>query len=845
MLSFNGEVARDEEEMASRGEDELEASLGDLVFSTSVPLTFCLQHVGNKVRRSTLISEMLVYIPFLIMFMVFVMQGRSITEDYYVGRVLRDRVMGNEIPYMGGEGARVNREVKKTFEDIAFVDDWYDWVSGVLVPNLWDCQIRSPVQFPTQQGLNYLLGAIRFRTLRAGRASCSPESQIFQRKGEPVPPVCPNPPEEELWVPPVFNAIGTPKSCWRVAAADGARISMEQPNGQNEGRLVAVLPEGTEVHVAEQGNLYVRLAGPVAGWSRITNSSTAQPILQSYNCTVNCINCLGSFGSSTEETSMRYNVTNPLVSANTRHLEENKLYRWKSCSETSGGTYIIGDADVYHCGGYVVDIPFNIACTQVQNIVSVMRGDKAMGSNEPSAPFADSIQSRFVSAEYFTYTPHSDTFHSVKLFIEILPSGAVLPQFQFRAFKMWTEARFLGSTIYDFFFFVFVLYYLLKFFLDWRATAVKTGRKLAFFLGDGGVWALLEFANIVTLITVMGLRWAWWDVSKKTDGSQFPLRPTYPPDLDRLKDLYMSQIYANSFNTVLSFLKILKYCQLSDKLNILTITMGKSKDKIVGVLLLFAWIVLAFAITGHTLFGGAMWGFRNLNAAYSTLLRMLLGDFDYEALRKENRFLAGVYFWSYCVLALFLLLNFIIAIICEAFSEATGEVSAVPFHVSVQRFLKSMQRTLNPINLVNLCKLTLKRQSRSQLLEQAFVNMENHRLFLEHETRGEDLDSTELGMVQREKLRTFFGQEQYEMLGEKYMDDLWKEIVEDYEHEVSHNPEEMAKRETTELLEAGINAALQPRISDIQGMPASMAELEESVEDIIHTIIAKQRGKRK
>lgn len=44
---------------------------------------------------------------------------------------------------------------------------------------------------------------------------------------------------------------------------------------------------------------------------------------------------------------------------------------------------------------------------------------------------------------------------------------------------------------------------------------------------------------------------------------------------------------------------------------------------------------------------------------------MLIGDFDYDSMWMENRWLTPLFFWSFVVLALFLLLNFIIGILAD------------------------------------------------------------------------------------------------------------------------------------------------------------------------------------
>ena len=810
--------------------------------TTGIPIGYVLGFLQVKVGKHKLVREMMLFIPFLVMFIIFATQGREVTNDYYIGRVLRDRAMGNEIMTEGDRDNRMLREVTRTFEDIVLVTDFFDWLQTVLIPNLWICSNEEiiKVPFPTQQGLNYLLGSLRIRTLRANRKSCSPDSHLFAKKGQEPPPLCPDITGGQLWEPPVLDAVGTKKRCYRVVAPQGVtvRASIETTSAfvqhltlEERVNVVGVTPNGK----------FGQIAGPVAGWVPMMNLTTNNTNIGYSECEVSCINCLGSFTSSEEETAMLFNVSNPLIPVDHRTKSEFRLYNWKSCKHTSGGTYIAGDMDIYHCGGYSVDIPFNTSCGRVQEVIDVLRGDGwIQGQNEPKAPFLDTTQSRFASVEYFTYTPMSNAFVSVKLFIEIGPSGVVLPRFQFRTFKMWTNHSDLSATVYDFFFFAFVLALFVLFILEWKASWQKTGRKFAFLVDEGAVWHFLEFANLVTLIVVFALRLAWWDTSTRTKGSTFPVS-AYPPDLDFLKDLYMTQIYANSFNIVLSFIKILKYCQLSQKLNILTATMDKAKDKVVGVLLLFVWCVFTYAMAGNSLFGGALFGFRNLNSSYSTLMRMLLGDFDYEALRRENRILAGFFFWTYVTLCLFLLLNFIIAIIGGAFSEAVSEVVGVPFHVSVERFKRSLIETLKPANLIAGIKLMLKRKSRGHLVEKALNNMETYYTHIRQELDGDGDDE----LVSKQKLKAFMGVEVYALLGDQYINTLWSELEDDYDFNTANDPDEIDMLETGDLVEAGVAAAIGPCLEGVCQMPTQLYELEEKVDDVCQMILKAKRDARK
>lgn len=71
---------------------------------------------------------------------------------------------------------------------------------------------------------------------------------------------------------------------------------------------------------------------------------------------------------------------------------------------------------------------------------------------------------------------------------------------------------------------------------------------------------------------------------------------------------------------------------------------------------MFFIIFFAFAELGYLLFGSQVEDFSSFGVAMFTLLRTILGDFDYQAIEQANRVLAPIYFLSYIFFVFFVLL---------------------------------------------------------------------------------------------------------------------------------------------------------------------------------------------
>ena len=664
--------------------------------SVAVPFPFVVEMIEKRITKSSLYTDLIIYIPFIIMFCFFAYGGRDITGAYYSSRVLRDRVMGNEIHQYSLDGLNIssgdyfastvrhpdddpNTDFFKsyeniiTYEQITSLDGWYNWLDSVLVPNIFGglANDEEPETTRTAQGTNLLVGALRLRSIRSTDTSCNPNSALFN-------------------------------------LSDGQQVP-----------------------------------------------------------------CYGSI-SGGEQTETLFGFQNPLLPIVVKG-KPNILYTHTTCGDTSGGQYIVGYMAIYHCGGYIVDIPFSKSLADVRTLLARLK----------EQPFLNDAETRFASVEFFVYTPPTNAFTSVKLFVEVSPAGAVIPSFQFRSFHVWTESRNIGQSIFDFFFFVYVLYYSYKFAKDWFVFHKTKGKILSFIFN---VWNLLEFCNLVIFMVVFAMRWVWWDISKQSGSNTFPFGARYPKDLDLLLTLFSSTVYSNSINVTLVFLKILKYMRLNPRLGILTLSIGEKKSQLFGILVLFAWSVLAFALAGMSLFGSSMWEFHSLDVSYTTLLRMLVGDFSrlsgtggdsmedgiYAAMRRENRVLAGAFFWCYVILVFFILLNMTIAVLAEGFAAISSQYSATSLSDEIRAACESVARSCSQERLWARYELFRKGLSVTDCLTTVKQNIEEHHQLVKGEDR--DIDDNETFLT-RESFKMYMSAAEYKTLGAAYVTDLWYDIV--------------------------------------------------------------------
>mmetsp|Transcript_31442 Transcript_31442/g.97125 ORF Transcript_31442/g.97125 Transcript_31442/m.97125 type:complete len:1032 (-) Transcript_31442:322-3417(-) len=372
------------------------------------------------------------------------------------------------------------------------------------------------------------------------------------------------------------------------------------------------------------------------------------------------------------------------------------LLHYIDCSAASRQK-LFGFVDVYPCAGNAVEFPTMMSRAQVKSIAESLRGKQAYNlgtvSDDDLAegygfddPLFHPFATRAVILEFFSYLPFIDQFQAYKVLTELTAGGRFVHFLQINTFAIWSLTRVSDwvNTIYFFLFYVFVLYYVAKL-IAATIASFATGRAIEFFTDFWNFW---DFVNLICFLAVAVFRLAWIRSSQQFHGTELLASTSYDDNLDFIALLFNLQLWLNAVNTVISFLKILKFIELNPTLNIVTRSLASAQQSLIGVLVIFVIVIVSYGITGVAIFSNGLEDFRDLNTSMSTLMRMLIGDFDYIALRDENRFAAPLFFWSFMILGLFLILNFLIGIILEAFEDESDTTRAEPIPLLISRFWK-------------------------------------------------------------------------------------------------------------------------------------------------------------
>ena len=80
--------------------------------------------------------------------------------------------------------------------------------------------------------------------------------------------------------------------------------------------------------------------------------------------------------------------------------------------------------------------------------------------------------------------------------------------------------------------------------------------------------------------------------------------------------------------------------------------------------------------------------------AVFTLLRTILGDFDFHELEQANRVLGPIFFITYVFFVFFVLLNMFLAIINDTYAEVKAELATQKNEFEIGDYFKKVRNSL-------------------------------------------------------------------------------------------------------------------------------------------------------
>nr|XP_060623069.1 polycystin-2-like protein 1 [Anolis sagrei ordinatus] len=354
--------------------------------------------------------------------------------------------------------------------------------------------------------------------------------------------------------------------------------------------------------------------------------------------------------------------------------------RWEYHTEKElDGSSHWGKLTTYSGGGYYIDLKMS----RVESAESLQVLKENLWLDRGT---------RAVFVDFSVYNANINLFCVLRLLVEFPATGGAIPSWQIRTVKL---LRYVST--WDFFvvsceivFCVFIFYYIVEEMLELHI------HRLQYFTS---IWNILDIVVILLSIVAIGFH-IFRTIEVNRLMGQLLRNPSIYADFEFLAFWQTQYNNMNAVNLFFAWIKIFKYISFNKTMTQLSSTLARCAKDILGFAIMFFIVFFAYAQLGYLLFGTQVENFSTFVKCIFTQFRIILGDFDYNAIDNANRILGPIYFVTYVFFVFFVLLNMFLAIINDTYSEVKEELSNQKNELQLSDILKQgYNRTLMKLKL--------------------------------------------------------------------------------------------------------------------------------------------------
>lgn len=285
--------------------------------------------------------------------------------------------------------------------------------------------------------------------------------------------------------------------------------------------------------------------------------------------------------------------------------------------------------------------------------------------------------------------PDLDIFVFVQVHVYFAPSGALLPHITAQSFQPSPYAS-MSVLAYDFFWMMCLLWLTTTVVRKlWRAWRSGNGKFRAFFMH---VWNWSDLLSIAVGIVCISL-WVYL-LSQLSDlgvtamevrNSEPAAGSTETADSygELVAKLHAEVLSVNAYlrwwrfvlclYTLVMFIRFLESFSAQPRLAMVTDTIIVAGSDLAHFLIIALIIFFAYCVAGMFLFGRRVWAFSSFFYTMITCWRIILGDFDFEELVEEDPLTSTLWFFTYVLLMMLIMLNMLMAIIMDHYTAVKSE----------------------------------------------------------------------------------------------------------------------------------------------------------------------------
>mmetsp|Transcript_15519 Transcript_15519/g.24574 ORF Transcript_15519/g.24574 Transcript_15519/m.24574 type:complete len:870 (-) Transcript_15519:59-2668(-) len=224
------------------------------------------------------------------------------------------------------------------------------------------------------------------------------------------------------------------------------------------------------------------------------------------------------------------------------------------------------------------------------------------------------------------------------------------------------------------------------------------------------VWNLIDWVSIIVAILIIQfyitMRLAIGDVTEQLivmmqHSLNTPARAVAEEANNLFFDLVQSAAEAEKhFRRALSvypmvvMLRLFKSFKAQKKLALVTDTMFKATQDLLHFAIVFMSIFVCMMVNSVLFFGQDVQEFSSLPRAIHSCFRAMFGDFDWDIMKEIGFLKAGIWFWLFMIVMYLILLNMLLAIIMDAYTNVAEQAkTADPLWKELQKMWRRKMET--------------------------------------------------------------------------------------------------------------------------------------------------------
>ncbi|XP_077976290.1 polycystin family receptor for egg jelly-like isoform X1 [Styela clava] len=288
-------------------------------------------------------------------------------------------------------------------------------------------------------------------------------------------------------------------------------------------------------------------------------------------------------------------------------------------------------------------------------------------------------RTRAVFTEFTVYNPNVNLFTTVNLISEFPPMGAAVHFTNVVSFRLY---HYVGSfgTLVVFAQAIFVLHLLYS---TYKSIKLLVQLKKKFFFDP---WNIFESIIVFFDWTIVGLSILRHVMTDKTIAAFHENKRKYVnfQQVTTVDSLVGYVLSISAFMGILRFMKLLRF---NKRIGMLSSVLKYSARQWPGFFVLAAVFFISFVHVGYVVFCPFLDDFKNLLSTAETMVDTMMGRHTYPLLRETYRFFGPIYYFVFCFLATFIIMNVLIAIIGESHKHTNADLEKAKNQYDVIDFM--------------------------------------------------------------------------------------------------------------------------------------------------------------